>query len=222
MTTRTVATATLAACLLTACTAQPPAQPAQPRPQQAGQPVDPLKTAGHITAARLSALTGDQAGVQRNLNAMSDDMRRAMKLPDTNRPIDRETARAIARALPGVRSANWLDRHNLMVRVEGAHLRTAQTIDTLCWQLEPHGDTLAVVVHLQNATPRNRDEMDTLSRNCQLAQGDQSLFVRQHQVDVLDPALRAQHHANAEQLKQQPRRKPSEADRRALEAIPEM
>lgn len=221
MTTRTVAAA-IAACLLTACTAQPPAQPAQPRPQQAGQPVDPLKTAGHITAARLSALTGDQAGVQRNLNAMSDDMRRAMKLPDANRPIDRETARAIARALPGVRSANWLDRHNLMVRVEGAHLRTFQTLDTLCWQLEPHGDTLAVVVHLQNATPRSRDEMDTLSRNCQLAEGDQSFFVRQHQVDVLDPALRAQHHANAEQLRQQPKRKQTEADRRALEAIPEM
>jgi hypothetical protein len=221
MTTRTVF-ATLAACLLTACTAQPPAQPAQPRPQQAGQPVDPLKTAGHITAARLSALTGDQAGVQRNAQAIADDMRRAIKQPDPARPINRETARAVACAMPGVRSANWRDRHNLMVRVEGAHLRTFQTLDTLCWQLEPHGDTLGVVVHLQNATPRNRDEMDTLSRNCQLAQGDQSLFVRQHQVDVLDPALRAQHRANAEQLRQQPGHRQTEADRRALEAIPEM
>lgn len=222
MTTSTVFAATAAACLLAACTAQPEAQPTQPRPQQAGQPIDPLKTAAHITAARLSALTGDQAGVQRNVDAMSADMRRAMKIPDTSRPIDRETARTIARALPGVRSANWLDRHNIMVRVEGAHLRTFQTIDTLCWQLEPHGDTLGVVVHLQNTAPRNRDEMDTLSRNCQLAEGDQSFFVRQHQVNALDPALRAQHLANAEQLKQQPRRKQTEADRRALEAIPEM
>ena len=144
MTTRTVF---VAACLLAPCTAQPPAQPAQPRPQQAGQPVDPLRTAGHLAAANAAALTGDQAGVQRNVTAMSEDMRRAMKLPDANRPIDRETAHTIARALPGVRSANWLDRHNLMVRIEGAHLRTFQTIDTLCWQLEPHGDTLGVVVH---------------------------------------------------------------------------
>ena len=160
--------------------------------------------------------------MQRNVNAMADDMRRAMKVPDANRPIHRETARTIARAMPGVRSANWLDRHNLMVRVEGAHLRTFQTIDTLCWQLEPHGDTLGVVVHLQNTAPRNRDEMDTLSRNCQLAEGDEARFVRQHQVNALDPALRAQHRANAEQLKRQPKRKQTEADRRALEAIPEM
>lgn len=211
-----------AACLLAACTAQAPETPAPPRPQQAGQPIDPLKAAACITAARMAALTGDQAGVKRNVHAMSEDMRRAMKLPDATRPVDHETARAIARALPGVRSANWLDRHNLMVRVEGAHLRTAQTLDTLCWQLEPHGDTLGVVVHLQNTAPRDRNEMDTLSRNCQLAEGDQSAFVRQHQVDVLDPALRAQHRANAEQLKQQPERRQTEADRRALEAIPEM
>jgi hypothetical protein len=222
MTTRTVLAAIAIACLLAACTAQPPAQPAQPRPQQAGQPVDPLRTAAHITAARMAALTGDQAGVQRNAQAIADDMRRAIKQPDTSRPLHRETARTIARALPGVRSANWLDRHNLMVRVEGAHLRTVQTIDTLCWQLEPHGDTLGVVVHLQNTAPRNRDEMDTLSRNCQLAEGDASLFVRQHQVDVLDPALRAQHRASAEQLRKRPERKQTEADRRALEAIPEM
>ena len=211
-----------AALLLAACTAQPPDPPAQPRPQHAGQPVDPARTAAHIAGARVAALTGDQEGIQRNANAMAEDMRRAMKLPDTTRPINRETARTIARAMPGVRSAAWLDTHNLLLRVDGAHLRTQQTIDTLCWQLEPHGDTLAVVVHVQNAAATTRDGMDTLSRNCQLAQGDNSYFVRQHQLDVLDPALRAQHRASAQQLRERPARRQTAGDRAALEAIPEM
>ena len=50
-----------------------------------------------------------------------------------------------------MRSANWIDRHNLLLRVDSAELRSQQTIDDLCIRLEPLGDTLAVVVHVQNA-----------------------------------------------------------------------
>src|SRR3546814_519087 len=53
-----------------------------PAPQRAGQPVDPIKTAGHIAAARVAAITGNQEGVHRNMEAMTEDLRRAMKLPD--------------------------------------------------------------------------------------------------------------------------------------------
>jgi hypothetical protein len=44
-------------------------------------------------------------------------------------------------------------------------------IDRVCVALEPLGDTLAVVVNLQDATAKNGDEAITLSRNCQLPEG---------------------------------------------------
>src|SRR5690606_761532 len=54
--------AALAICLLaTACTGEAPSPEAHataaPALQRAGQPIDPLKTAGHITAARVAAIT---------------------------------------------------------------------------------------------------------------------------------------------------------------------
>src|SRR3546814_8216253 len=92
--------AALAICLLaTACTGKAPAHEADtnttptPAPQRAGQPVDPIKTAGHIAAARVAAITSNQEGVHRNMEAMTEDLRRAMKLPDAGRPIDPEAAR---------------------------------------------------------------------------------------------------------------------------------
>ena len=145
-----------------------------------------------------------------------------MKLAGANRPIDREAARGIARALPGVRSANWIDRYNLLLRVDSAGLRSQQTIDDLCIRLEPLGDTLAVVVHVQNAAATTHDQMDTLSRNCQLAPGDQALFQRNHKVDVLDPAVRAQQRAHVERARVQPAHHQSAGDRAAVEAIKEM
>ena len=95
MHTRTSATAVAACLLLAACTQGAPSQASaapQPQLERAGQPIDPLKTAGHITGARVAALTGNQDGVRRNLEAMSHDMRRAMTLADAARPIDRESA----------------------------------------------------------------------------------------------------------------------------------
>jgi hypothetical protein len=124
--------------------------------------------------------------------------------------------------MPGVRSANWIDRHNLLVRVDGAHLRSQQTIDELCVRLEPLGDTLAVVVQLQDAAPANRDGMDTLGRNCQLAPGDHALFQRARTVDALDPAIRAQQRADAERMARKPQHEQTAGDRQALERMPEM
>jgi hypothetical protein len=222
MTTWTVAAAIAASLLMASCTAQQPDEHTQRRPQQAGQPMDPLRTASHIAGARVDAITGDQAGVHRNMDAMSEDLRRAMKLADASRPIDREAARGVARAMPGVRSANWIDRHNLLVRVDGAHLRSQQTIDELCVRLEPLGDTLAVVVQLQDAAPATRDGMDTLGRNCQLAPGDHALLQRARTVDALDPAIRAQQRADAERMARKPQHEQTAGDRQALERMPEM
>ena len=221
MSTRIVGGWVLAA-LLSACNAPQSDTPDGPRPQQAGQPMDPARVAAHMLGARAAAVTGDQAGVQRSVDALSEDVRRAMKLADASRPIDHEAARALARALPGVRSANWMDRHNLLVRVDGAGWRTQATIDALCVALEPLGDTLAVVVNLQDADPTTRDGMDTLSRNCQLAPGDHALMQRPRTVDALDPALRARHRADVERMRALPTPEQTAGDRAALEAMAEM
>ena len=184
--------------------------------------MDPLRTAGHMASTRAAAIAGDQAGVQRGMEAMSEDMRRAMKLADASRPIDRESARGVARGMIGVLSANWIDRHNLLVRVDGAELRSQQTIDELCVQLEPLGDTLAVVLHVQNAEARTHDDMDTLSRNCQLATGDSAFMQRPRTVDALDPAIRAQHRVTVGQMERQAQHEQTAGDRKALERMPEM
>lgn len=221
MTTRTVGALVLAG-LLAACSAPQGDTPNAPRPQQAGQPMDPGRVAAHMLGARAAAVTGNQAGVQRSVDALSEDLRKAMKLADASRPIDHEAARAVARALPGVRSANWIDRHNLLVRVDGAGWRTHATIDALCVALEPLGDTLAVVVNLQDAAPTTRDGMDTLSRNCQLAPGDHAMMQRPRTVDALDPALRARQRADAERMRALPPPEQTAGDRAALEAMAEM
>lgn len=184
--------------------------------------MDPLRTAAHVGSARVAALTGDQAAVQRNAEAIAEDIRRAMRVPDAHRPIDHEAARSIARTMPGVVSAAWIDRTNFLVRVDNAQARSERMIDEICYGLESLGDTLAVVVHLQLAAPATRDGMDTLSRNCQLPMGEHAFMQRPRRMDVLDPAVRARHRANKEALERRPPSTQTEGDRAALEAIPEM
>lgn len=53
------------------------------------------------------------------------------------------------------------------------------------------GDTLAVVVNLQDATAANSDAAATLSRNCQLPEGQPAALQPNRQIDVVDPATRA-------------------------------
>lgn len=209
---------------LCACTQAPPEAAPEPRPQQAGQPLNPAGTAARIAAARAAALTGNQAAVQQQMRALNEDVRRSMKLPDGTRPINPEAARNAARSVPGVRSVAWIDRQNLLAMVEGADARTYETIDRICVALEPLGDTLAVVVNLQNAVARDGDELEVLSRNCQLAPGDLALLQAKRQVDVVAPEVRAQHQATQERLRNARERKTAD-DRQnaaALDAIPEI
>lgn len=208
--------------LLFGCRAAESPDDAQLRPQQAGQPMDPMRTAARFAGVRASALTGDQEGVQRNMHVLSEDLRRSMKIPDGSRRIDPEQARRAALTIPGVRTASWADATNLLVRVDGADFRSQRTIDDVCVALEPLGDTLAVVVHLQNAAASTSEEMDTLSRNCQLAEGDYAFLQRERQMDVLDPDIRRQHRINAERARRAASSQQSAGDRAALEAIPEM
>jgi hypothetical protein len=159
-------------------------------PQQAGQPLNPLDVAKRVAAVRAAALTGDQRAVQANMLAFNDDFRRSIKLPDPSRPISHEAARAAVRPLAGVRSSVWIDQSNLIVMVDGAQYRNMETIDRVCAALAPLGDTLAVVINLQDVTATTSQGADTLSRNCQLPEGQRALMQRNRKIDVLDPATR--------------------------------
>lgn len=189
LTSRVIAAAA-AICVLAGCSDA--AQPEQPRPQQAGQPMDPLRTAGHLASIRGSALVGDQEGVRDGLRAMNEDFRRAIKLADPARRVDREAARAALHGMDGLASAVWLDHENLFVLVARNELRTQAVIDAICIRLEPLGDTLGVVVNLQSTAARTGEEQATLSRNCQLQPGDRAFMQRPRQVDVVPAHIRAQ------------------------------
>jgi len=160
-------------------------------PQQAGQPLDPAKTAVHIVGAHVAAATGNQKGAETHVREIVGDMRRSARVPDVTRPINRESALAAVRTLPGVRSVIWMDRENLVVMVDGQGHHSVAKIDEVCLALEPLGDTLAVVVNVQDATATNGDEAMTLSRNCQLPEGQRAAFQKKRQVDVVDRETRA-------------------------------
>jgi hypothetical protein len=120
----------------------------------------------------------------------------AIKLADTSRAIDHEAARRAARQVPGVRSVAWIDRENLFVIVSSNPARSYATIDAVCLALEPLGDTLGVVVHLQSGAAIDPDDLAILSRNCQLPPGDRALLQTSRAVDVIPAEVQAQHRAD--------------------------
>lgn len=158
--------------------------------QNAGQALNPIVTAAHVAAARVDAMTGDAEGAKAHVDAIAHDLARSARLPDTTRPIDHEAARAAVRPLPGVRSAIWLDPANLAVMVDGAPNRTMATIDRICDAIAPLGDTLALVVHVQDATAKTADGATTLSRNCQLPADQFAFLQKKREIDVVSPGLR--------------------------------
>lgn len=179
------------ACAISACQQRAADQAAQARqPEQAGKPLNPYAIAGHMAGARAEIALGDSRAAQKHIEAVAHDFSRSIRLPDATRPIDHEAARAALRTLPGVRTAIWLDRANLAVMVDGAQRRSMQTIDQVCLALEPLGDTLAVVVNVQDVTARNADGATTLSRNCQLPEGERALMQGKREVDVVPREVR--------------------------------
>ena len=123
----------------------PNAEPTAPK-------ADPLSVAGHLAGSQVAAMRGDQDGVQAHVEGMHREFLQAGRIPNPKRPIDRESARSAVRGVEGVRSAVWLDRSNLIVMVDGATYRNQAMINLVCERLAPLGDTLAVVVNLQDVT----------------------------------------------------------------------
>ena len=119
--------------------------------------MNPYTLAAHAAGARASMALGDSRAAQKHIDAVAHDLSRSMRLPDATRPIDHEAARAAVRNLSGIRTAIWLDKANFVVMVDGAKRRSMATIDQVCLALEPLGDTLAVVVNVQDVGARSAD-----------------------------------------------------------------
>ena len=154
---RIVAAALVVCFLLTACSRG--AEAPQRKPEQAGQPLNPVKVAARIAATRAAAMTGNQQAVQANMHAFNEDFRKSLKLADPARRVDRESARAAAKHVDGVRSVAWVDNTNLLAIVSRNEARSYDTIDAICMELEPLGDTLGVVVHLQSGAALSGSEL---------------------------------------------------------------
>lgn len=189
-----VFSACVAMALIAGCA--PAGDPVEPKPQQAGQPLDPVKVAARITAVRAAAAIGDDETMQANVEALQDDMRRSIRLADPARTIDRESARMAARLVPGGRSVAWVDLSNLFVIVDRNEAKSYDTIDRICLRLESLGDTLGVVVNLQSGAALNGDDLQILARNCQLPPGERALLQADRQLDVLPGSIRSQHRVN--------------------------
>ena len=94
-----------------------------------------------------------------------------------------------------------MDNTNLLAIVSRNDARSYATIDAICMELEPLGDTLGVVINLQGGAAISGSELQILSRNCQLAPGDRALLQTKRQLDVVSPEIRAQHRANNPETK---------------------
>jgi hypothetical protein len=146
--------------------------------------------AKHVAAARAAALMGDQKAVRQNVQGMANDMLHDAHIPDASRPINREAARAAVQPLAGVRSVVWIDHDNLLVMVGGAQYRNMDMVDRACDALAPLGDTMGVVVNVQDVTATTSEGADAVSRNCQLPEGQRAFLQQKRQIEALDPATR--------------------------------
>lgn len=154
------------------------------------QRATPMSIARHVAGARIAAATGDRAALRAHIDGMSKDILHDAHVPDPSRPIPREVARARTAQIAGVRSVVWVDHDNLLVLVGGARYRDIAMIDRVCDALAPLGDTLGVVVNVQDVTATTSAGADAVSRDCQLPEGQRAFLQPRRQIEALDPALR--------------------------------
>jgi hypothetical protein len=154
------------------------------------QRVTPVPATRHVAAARVAAMMGDQKAVRQNVQEMTRDILHDAHVPDASRPINREAARAAIQPLAGVRSVVWIDHDNLLVMVGGAQYRNMDMVDRACDALAPLGDTMGVVVNVQDATATTSEAADAVSRNCQLPEGQRAFMQPKRRIEALDPEIR--------------------------------
>lgn len=172
---------------------------AQPSTASNDQHLTVASVVENVAGARAAALAGDQKSVQAHANRMAKDFLHDAHIPDPTRPIPREAARARIAQVSGVRSVAWIDHNNLLVLVNGGDYRNMAMVDRICATLAPLGDTMGVVVNVQDVTATTSVGADAVSRDCQLPVGQRAFLQDKRQIEALDPAVRAafeaqQHH----------------------------
>jgi hypothetical protein len=158
----------------------------------------PLWVARHVAGARMAALTDNQKALQGHVDAISKGVLRDAHIPDPTRPMPHEAARTRVMQVAGVRSATWIDHDNLLVLVGGAQYRDMAMVDRICGTLAPLGDTLGVVVNVQDVTATTSAGADAVSRDCQLPEGQRAFLQRKRQIEALDPKTRRTFEAQQE------------------------
>lgn len=154
------------------------------------QHVTPVAVAKRVAGMRMAALAGDQKALHAHVDGLSKDILHDARIPDPARPMPREAARARIAQVTGVRSVTWIDHDNLLVLVAGAHYRDIAMVDRICDTLAPLGETLGVVVNLQDVTATTSAGADAVSRDCQLPEGQRAFLQRNRRIEALDPATR--------------------------------
>lgn len=175
--------------MLAACSPSPTSTDAHSAERDRAR-TTPLSVARHVAGAQVAALTGNQKALQGQVDAMSKDILHDARIPDPNRQIPHEAARARVGQVAGVRSVAWIDHDNLLVLVGGPQYRDMAMLDRICDTLAPLGDTLGVVVNVQDVTATNSHAADAVSRDCQLPEGQRAFLQRHRQIEALDPATR--------------------------------
>ena len=183
----------LSAVFLASCARE---TPEEPKPERAGQPMSGVEFLARTAATAAASAAGQDDVARAQQQAVYDDFRRAIKLADPARAVNREHAREVARSIEGVRSVAWVDAANLYVIVERNELKTERTIDRICVALAPLGDTLGVVINLQSGAAKTAAELQLLVRNCQLAVGEHAFLHDRRDRNVVPDAVWAQHEAN--------------------------
>ncbi len=150
--------------LLAGCTqSSAPSVPPPAQPVQAVQQVDAVDSSTQTTAVDTTA---DRASIEADFKAMNDGFRKSIKLADPTRVVDRESARAAAALVDGVSVLTWVGNEKLLAIVSRNDARSVMTINAICSQLEPIGDTQGIVVSVQIAA-KSSGQRDVLSRDCQ-------------------------------------------------------
>jgi hypothetical protein len=132
---------------------------------------DSASAARHMGAIRAAAAAGNDEAMRAGVDAMNTASRQAMRLVDPGRAVDREAARAAVQQLPGVRAAGWIDRTRLLVMTAGGDASAEAMTETVCRRLEPLGDTVGVVVSVQDAATSGLPR--ETSRSCHSTHGEQ-------------------------------------------------
>lgn len=113
------------------------------------------------------ALTQNQEGVKQEAEKQQEKIKDMLRLPDSNRPLDRNQALNIVNNVPGVKFSRWLNRNTILIQPSADF--GVSTLDKTCDALETIGDSrwAIVAVEIYNGATTSLQW-----QNCRLPKGE--------------------------------------------------